>query len=391
MAQGAGRARDRAGPRGGAPAGGDRPARALRDPLPGQGDQGQAGAVARQAPGEDGEDRARPHGFPRAVVHVQGARAKRARGVRAQGRQDRGARPGAARRRGPARRARRARDAGGGQRQREDHPDRDAGRPARAAGREALHRTQRAPRLRVAALGGPERPGHGARRHPARHRPHPRQGTGAARRLPLLGRGGAEAGGGALRGRAQAPVARRARELGREHAGARRAHQPPRPREPRGARGRAAGLPRLAAAGVPRPRAARRGGHPHRRGRGGPAALLRGRLGRLPAGARSAPRGRGEARGGARDDREEEGQAQRPGPPTGTPRSPRSRRTRAAPRPRWSARSRRPRSPCAPLEEELADPSAWSDPERSAASTERHAQAKRHVEELYARLEAVAL
>ena len=44
----------------------------------------------------------------------------------------------------------------------------------------------------------------------------------------------------------------------------------------------------------------------------------------------------------------------------------------------------------ATLEEELADPSAWADPERSAASGERHAAAKRGVEELYARWEAAA-
>jgi ATP-binding cassette subfamily F protein 3 len=42
------------------------------------------------------------------------------------------------------------------------------------------------------------------------------------------------------------------------------------------------------------------------------------------------------------------------------------------------------------LEEELADPAAWADPERSSDSSERHARAKRDVEELYARLEAVA-
>jgi ATP-binding cassette, subfamily F, member 3 len=40
------------------------------------------------------------------------------------------------------------------------------------------------------------------------------------------------------------------------------------------------------------------------------------------------------------------------------------------------------------LEDELADPSVWSNPERSAASSERHAGAKREVEEAYARLEA---
>ena len=41
------------------------------------------------------------------------------------------------------------------------------------------------------------------------------------------------------------------------------------------------------------------------------------------------------------------------------------------------------------LEDELADPAAWSNPERSVASSERHAAAKRAVEELYARWEAV--
>jgi ATP-binding cassette, subfamily F, member 3 len=42
------------------------------------------------------------------------------------------------------------------------------------------------------------------------------------------------------------------------------------------------------------------------------------------------------------------------------------------------------------LEDELAEPGAWSDPERSAASSERHEAAKRAVEELYARYERVA-
>jgi ATP-binding cassette, subfamily F, member 3 len=40
------------------------------------------------------------------------------------------------------------------------------------------------------------------------------------------------------------------------------------------------------------------------------------------------------------------------------------------------------------IEDELADPSAWSNPERSASSSERHAGAKRQVDEAYARLEA---
>jgi ATP-binding cassette subfamily F protein 3 len=44
----------------------------------------------------------------------------------------------------------------------------------------------------------------------------------------------------------------------------------------------------------------------------------------------------------------------------------------------------------AAVEEELADPAAWSDSARAAASTERHATARRRVEELYAALEAVS-
>jgi len=41
------------------------------------------------------------------------------------------------------------------------------------------------------------------------------------------------------------------------------------------------------------------------------------------------------------------------------------------------------------LEDELADPGAWSDSERSARSSKRHVEAKQAVEHLYARLEAV--
>jgi len=44
----------------------------------------------------------------------------------------------------------------------------------------------------------------------------------------------------------------------------------------------------------------------------------------------------------------------------------------------------------AAIEDELADPGAWSTPKRSADSTSRHAQAKRVLDELYARWEQVA-
>ncbi len=42
------------------------------------------------------------------------------------------------------------------------------------------------------------------------------------------------------------------------------------------------------------------------------------------------------------------------------------------------------------IEEELADPTAWNDPRSAAKSTARHAEAKKALEELYARWEAVA-
>jgi len=44
----------------------------------------------------------------------------------------------------------------------------------------------------------------------------------------------------------------------------------------------------------------------------------------------------------------------------------------------------------AALEVELALPGAWSTPERTAQSTERHASAKRAVEEAFARWEAAS-
>ena len=84
--------------------------------------------------------------------------------------------------------------------------------------------------------------------------------------------------------------------LRRQRADPRRADEPPRPRRPRGARGRAVGVRRRGAAGVARPRAARRRGHAHGRDRGRPPAQLRRRLGGVLARARGAPRGR---RGGS--------------------------------------------------------------------------------------------
>ena len=42
------------------------------------------------------------------------------------------------------------------------------------------------------------------------------------------------------------------------------------------------------------------------------------------------------------------------------------------------------------VEDELADPAAWATPEATARSTRRHEEAKRAVDELYERWEAVA-
>jgi Ribonuclease G/E len=42
------------------------------------------------------------------------------------------------------------------------------------------------------------------------------------------------------------------------------------------------------------------------------------------------------------------------------------------------------------VEDELADPAAWSTPQRSARATARHQKAKRAVDELYERWERIA-
>ena len=126
------------------------------------------------------------------------------------------------------------------------------------------------------------------------------QGARAARALPVLRRGRRKAAGGAVGRRAQAPVAGDPRALGRERADPRRADEPPRHREPRGARGRAARVHRRGAARLARPRAARRRRHAHGRGRAALAAQLRRRLAGVRARARRAPRQRRRAAGSRR-------------------------------------------------------------------------------------------
>ena len=225
-----------------------------------------------------------------------------------------------------------------------------------------------------------------ARGLPARDGPQAQRGALAARALPVLRRGGREAARRSLRRRAPAALAGDPRAVGRERPDPRRADQPPRPREPRGARGGAAALRGLAAADLPRPRAARRGRHAHGRRRGRHAALLRRRLARV----------RTRARGACR--RRAPGQARKPAPQrngNATAARPRSRAGTGSGARRKQAKQleaeiERAEATLRALEDELADPSAWNDPRSAQKSTKRHAEAKKQLEALYERWEAVA-
>ena len=189
---------------------------------------------------------------------------------------------------------------------------------------------------------------------------------------------------GLSRRRAPAAVAGDPRALRRQRPDPRRAHQPSRRREPRGAGGRAAVLPGRAAADLPRPRAAGRRRHAHRRDRGPDAALLRRRLARVRARARGARGGR-EGRPSAPSP----WSSRPPPPPAATPPKPRSKNEQARAK-KLEAEIEQAEAALAALEVELADPGAWNDPRTAAKSTARHAEAKKTLEELYARWEAVA-
>ena len=101
-------------------------------------------------------------------------------------------------------------------------------------------------------------------------------------RLPVLGRGGLEAGGLDLGWRGAAAVAGDPGRLGRQPADPRRADQPPRRRKPRSARGRPAALRRDPAADLARPRATGGGGEPDGDPRRRPAAQPPRRMGGVP-------------------------------------------------------------------------------------------------------------
>ena len=67
---------------------------------------------------------------------------------------------------------------------------------------------------------------------------------------------------------------------------------------------------------------------------------------------------------------------------------PSRRRKRRARRRSWSERIEEAEAELRELEEELADPAAWSSPGRVERASKRHAAAKRAVEELYEEWEA---
>ena len=207
------------------------------------------------------------------------------------------------------------------------------------------------------------------------------QGARAARPVPVLRRGGREAARRALRRRAPPALAGRARAQRRQRPDPRRADQPPRPREPRGAGVGAAGVPGLAAADLPRPGAAGRRRHAHGRGRGrgrctptsaaGPstcACATSARTPSAPPSGRSRPR-RPRARADGRRSR---------------------RRTSAAAPSAWRPRSRPRSRRCARSSRSWPTRRAWNDPRSAAKSTKRHEQAKRALQALYAEWEGVA-
>ena len=312
-------------------------------------------------------------GFQFEKADARRAHDRRAReGHAARGRQ------AAARGRRAVDRARRARHARRPERLRQDHADRDARGRARAGEGQAAARAQRGPRLPVAARRGARPRGHRARGGAARDRADAEQGARAAREVPLLRRGGREAARGPVRRRAAAALARGPRAQRLELPDHRRAHEPPGPREPRGARGRAARVRRHAAAGLARPRAARRRRHAHDRDRGQEAREPPGRLGRLPARARGA-----------------QGARRRP------PKAAAKAEKKAKPKPAGVSKDRKRRigalereietaeEALRTLEDELADPAAWASPTATERSKKRHDEAKRKIEELYERLGAL--
>ena len=220
------------------------------------------------------------------------------------------------------------------------------------------------------------------RRHPAvpraaRDRALGGEDAGAARPLPVQRRRRRQAPRRRLGRRGPAAGAGAADAVRRQRARPGRADQPPRPREPRGARGRAHRLRGIVLL-VSHDRALLEAV-------GSRTLVIEGEALHSHPGGWAEYRSSVEAGAGGERRRRPRAEAR---PPRPGPRG----RARTARR-SWrgsSARSRRPRRTFKRLEDELADPSHWSDPRRSARATARHEAARAKLDELIARWEAAA-
>ena len=203
-------------------------------------------------------------------------------------------------------------------------------------------RPRRRARLLLPAGGGARRARHRTRLRPADDGADTAAGAEPARPIPLLRLGRAPEGGRrALGRRAAAARARGRRRLGRELPRPRRADEPPRPREPRGARGRA---PTRSPAPCSSSRTTGRSSTPSPSGRSRSRTAVRGTTaaGRTTSGAaRSAPAPVPTPRAKAK-----------PAPPRSRSRSGRASSSGSRRRSRSASASRR-------LEEKLADD--WAD------------------------------
>src|SRR6266511_2269122 len=170
---------------------------------------------------------------------------------------------------------------------RQDDAARDAARPPGGRRWTAPLRTRRRARLLLAARDRARRDAVGVGLHTERDRPPTAPGPEPARPFPLLRLGDARASClRALRRGAPAARARARRRVGRKPPAPRRADEPPRSREPRGARGGPRRVSGHRAARLARSSAARRDRRPDACDRGRYSPRLRGRLGRIrrPAG-----------------------------------------------------------------------------------------------------------
>ena len=163
----------------------------------------------------------------------------------------------------------------------------------------------------------------------------------------------------------------------------RRAHQPPRHREPRGARGRADGVRGRGRPDLPRSRPAGGGRQPHDRLRGRQAEQPPQRLGRVPAPPRRARAGGDAAAAKPRLERRRQGRQ--------VQRHQAGRRRRRRRRRKLEQRIERAEAELREVEEELADPAAWASPGRAergrASATPRPSATS---SELYAKWEEAA-